>query len=193
MGAASCSSICYSRSCGSPNCYSEFLIRFSHFLADGHGRRCRRGPGSSWPAAPVRQPHMPGPRRARSPAANPCRLRRCSPPRRHQLPSEEGRLRSALWLSRRSQETRAQAKGREAAYSCGQEASKRRVPAHPPQDRRDLGSQVRRCPVHLCTPPDRCFCARRLVDISEMRAEERRQPREQNLTLECRSGYKGCC
>ena len=38
------------------------------------------------------------------------------------------------------------------------------------------GHRCATCPVHLCTPPDRCFCARRLVDISEMRDEDRRQP-----------------
>ena len=43
---------------------------------------------------------------------------------------------------------------------------------------------MRRCPVHLCTPPDRCFCARRLVDISEMPDEDRRQPLTDGAIME---------
>ena len=44
---------------------------------------------------------------------------------------------------------------------------------------------MRRVPcTRLCTPPDRCFCARRLVDISEMRGEERSQPLEDGTILE---------
>ena len=34
---------------------------------------------------------------------------------------------------------------------------------------------VPRTPLHT-VPPDHCFCARRLVDISEMRAEDKSQP-----------------
>ena len=40
-------------------------------------------------------------------------------------------------------------------------------------------------PLHTASPRSpRCFCARRLVDISEMRAEERRQPLEDGSILE---------
>ena len=40
-------------------------------------------------------------------------------------------------------------------------------------------------PLHTASPRSpRCFCARRLVDISEMRAEDRRQPLEDGSILE---------
>ena len=40
-------------------------------------------------------------------------------------------------------------------------------------------------PLHTASPcSPRCFCARRLVDISEMRAEDRRQPLEAGSILE---------
>ena len=39
------------------------------------------------------------------------------------------------------------------------------------------GHRCAACPARLCTPPHRCvFRARRLADISEMRAEDRSQP-----------------
>ena len=40
-------------------------------------------------------------------------------------------------------------------------------------------------PLHTASPRSpRCFCARRLVDISEMRAEDRRQPLENGAIME---------
>ena len=40
-------------------------------------------------------------------------------------------------------------------------------------------------PLHTASPRSpRCFCARRLVDISEMRAEDRRQPLEDGAIME---------
>ena len=46
------------------------------------------------------------------------------------------------------------------------------------------GHRCAACPARLCTPPHRCFCARRLADISEMRAEERSQPLTNGAIME---------
>ena len=46
------------------------------------------------------------------------------------------------------------------------------------------GHRCAACPARLCTPPHRCFCERRLVDISEMRAEDRSQPLSNGASLE---------
>ena len=47
------------------------------------------------------------------------------------------------------------------------------------------GHRCAACPARLCTPPHRCvFRARRLADISEMRAEEMSQPLTNGAIME---------